>query len=103
MTNDKLKSYVERIEKLEEEKAALAADIKDVYTEAKSTGFDANALKKIIAIRKKGQDKHKEEQQMIALYMKELGMLADTPLGKAAIEAAVNSKLKEDEAWKRLK
>ena len=60
-----------------------------MYSEAKSNGFDVAALKKIIAIRKKGQDKHKEEQAMIALYMQELGMLADTPLGRAAIEAEI--------------
>jgi len=89
MENEKLKLYVERIEKLEEERATLAADVKDMYSEAKSNGFDVAALKKIIAIRKKGQDKHKEEQAMIALYMQELGMLADTPLGRAAIEAEI--------------
>ena len=89
MENAKLKSYVERIEKLEEDRAALAADVKDIFTEAKFTGFDVAALKKIIAIRKKGQEKHKEEQEMIALYMKELGMLADTPLGRAALEAEI--------------
>jgi uncharacterized protein (UPF0335 family) len=99
MENEKLKTYVERIERLEEERAALAADIKDIYTEVKSTGFDAKVLKKIIAIRKKGQKEHDEEQQMIALYMKELGMLADTPLGKAAIDA----QLKESGQWKNLK
>jgi uncharacterized protein (UPF0335 family) len=87
MQNEKLKAYVERIEKLEEERSALAADVKDIFTEAKGFGFDVAALKKIIAIRKKGQDKHKEEQAMIALYMQELGMLADTPLGRAAIDA----------------
>ena len=89
MENAKLKSYVERIERLEEDRAALATDVKDIFTEAKATGFDVAALKKIIAIRKKGQDKHKEEQEMIALYMQELGMLADTPLGRAAIEAEI--------------
>ena len=93
MENEKLKQYVERIEKLEEERATLAEDVKDIFAEAKLTGFDVAVLKKIIAIRKKGQDKHKEEQAMIALYMQELGMLADTPLGRAAIEAEIKKAL----------
>ena len=93
MENEKLKQYVERIEKLEEERATLAEDVKDIFAEAKLTGFDVAVLKKIIAIRKKGQDKPKEEQAMIALYMQELGMLADTPLGRAAIEAEIKKAL----------
>jgi len=86
MGNDQLKSYVERIEKLEEEKASVAQDIKDVYTESKLSGFDAKIIKQIVALRKKDQEKVKEEQAMIALYMEELGMLADTPLGQAALK-----------------
>ena len=86
MDNTKLKSYIERIEKLEEERAALAADVRDIYTEAKATGFDVKTMRKIIALRKKSQSERDEEKAMIELYMKELGMLADTPLGKAAVE-----------------
>lgn len=83
-SNNQLSTIVERIEKLEEEKAAIAADIKDVYAEAKSTGFDPKILKQVIALRKKDGAKRREEQAVLAAYMEALGMLADTPLGRAA-------------------
>jgi uncharacterized protein (UPF0335 family) len=85
MNNNQLQAIVERIERLEEEKAALAEDIKGVYTEAKGNGFDAKILRKVIALRKKRASERDEEQTMIDLYMSALGMLADTPLGQAAI------------------
>lgn len=85
-TNNQLQSIVERIERLEIEKAAIANDIKDVYTEAKGNGFDAKILKQVIALRKKDSAKRAEEQAVLATYMSALGMLADTPLGRAAIE-----------------
>lgn len=86
MTNNQLQSIVERIEKLEEEKAAIANDIKEVYLEAKGNGFDAKILKQVIALRKKDAAKRAEEQAVLATYMSALGMLADLPLGRAAIE-----------------
>lgn len=85
MNNNQLQALVERIERLEEEKAALANDIKDVYTEAKGQGFDAKIIRKVVALRKKAKSERDEEQTMIDLYMSALGMLADTPLGQAAI------------------
>lgn len=85
MSNNQLKSIVERIERLEIEKAAIAADIKDVYSEAKGTGFDPKIIKKIIAMRKQDADKMRNEQMLIATYMDALGMLAGTPLGDAAV------------------
>lgn len=84
-SNNHLKSFVERIEQLESEKAAIAADIKDVLAEAKSTGFDPKIIKKIVAMRKQDADKMREEQALIATYMDALGMLVDTPLGRAAV------------------
>ena len=78
MTNSQLKSIVERIEKLEDERVVLA--------EAKGNGFDVKILRKVVAMRKQDADKRREEQAVIAVYMQELGMLADTPLGRAAIE-----------------
>jgi len=86
--NNQLASIVERIEKLEDEKAMLAEDIKEVYAEAKANGFDTKILRKIVALRKQDADKRREEQAVLAVYMTELGMLADTPLGQAAIERA---------------
>lgn len=85
-TNNQLKALIERIERLEDEKAAIAADIKDVYAEAKGTGFDPKIIKKLVAMRKQDSAKRREEQALIAIYMDALGMLSDLPLGKAAIE-----------------
>lgn len=87
-TNNQIKAIVERIEKLEEEKTAIAEDIKEVYLEAKGNGFDPKIIKKIIAIRKQDAEKLREEQALIATYMDALGMLATTPLGKAALKSA---------------
>jgi uncharacterized protein (UPF0335 family) len=87
MAADRLKSIVERIEKLEEERKALQEDIKDIYTEAKSAGFDTKVLRMVIASRKKDQAEWEEQQALLETYMKALGQLADTPLGKAAMEA----------------
>jgi len=86
--NNQLASIVQRIEKLEDEKAAIAEDIKEIYAEAKGNGFDPKILRKIVALRKQDADKRREEQAVLAVYMAELGMLADTPLGQAAIERA---------------
>jgi uncharacterized protein (UPF0335 family) len=88
MTNNQIKALVERIEKLEEEKIAIAEDIKEVYAEAKGNGFDPKIIKKIIALRKQDATKRAEEQALIATYMDALGMLATTPLGAAAIKSA---------------
>jgi uncharacterized protein (UPF0335 family) len=72
---DHLKAFVERIEKLEEEKKALADDIKDVYGEAKSMGFDVKALRTIIRMRKEDSDERKEHEAVLETYMLALGML----------------------------
>ncbi len=69
-----LKAFVERIEKMEEEKHAIADDIKDIYGEAKGTGFDPKVLKKIIALRKQDRSKRQEEEEILELYMSALGM-----------------------------
>lgn len=86
--NSQLTSIVARIEKLEDEKSVIAEDIKEVYAEAKGNGFDVKVLRKIIAMRKQDAEKRREEQAVLAVYMQELGMLADTPLGQAALERA---------------
>ncbi|MEZ5775126.1 MAG: DUF2312 domain-containing protein [Hyphomicrobiaceae bacterium] len=74
-TNQQLKSVVERIERLEEEKAAIASDIKDVYAEAKANGFDTKALRKVISLRRKNMNERKEEEAILATYMAALGMI----------------------------
>jgi uncharacterized protein (UPF0335 family) len=85
MTNNQLQSIVERIEKIEDERALLAADIKDVYAEAKGNGFDPKIIKKVIALRKKDAHERAEEEALMDAYMSALGMLADLPLGEAAL------------------
>ncbi|MBG54083.1 MAG: DUF2312 domain-containing protein [Alphaproteobacteria bacterium] len=70
-----LRSFVERIERLEEEKAALSADIKEVYAEAKGNGFDTKVLRKVISIRKKDDAERQEEEAMLELYLHALGMI----------------------------
>lgn len=85
MNNNQLQQLIQRIERLEDEKASLALDIKEVYSEAKSMGFDPKIIKKVISIRAKDTAKVAEEQALLDTYMSALGMLADTPLGQAAI------------------
>ena len=70
-----LKSVVERIERLEEEKKALAGDIKDVYSEAKANGFDTKALRKVISLRKQDMAERREQEAVLATYMAALGMM----------------------------
>lgn len=72
---DQLKAFIERIEKLEEEKKAIADDIKDVYAEAKSTGFDTKALRKIISLRKQDVNERQEAEAILETYMHALGMI----------------------------
>jgi len=71
---DQLRTIVARIERLEEEKAALAADLREVYAEAKGNGFDVKALRAVIRIRKQDADKRKEEVAVLDTYLHALGM-----------------------------
>jgi uncharacterized protein (UPF0335 family) len=70
---DQLKSIVERVERLEEEKAALAADIKEVYAEAKGHGFDTKILRKVVRIRKMDAAERSTEEEMLDLYLSAVG------------------------------
>ena len=70
-----LRAFVERIERLEEEKAATANDIKEVYAEAKSNGFDTKALRTIIRMRKQDANERAEQETILETYMQALGML----------------------------
>jgi uncharacterized protein (UPF0335 family) len=71
---DQLKSIIERIERLEEDKKAIADDIKEVYGEAKANGFDAGILRKVISMRKKPAAERAEEEAIMELYLQALGM-----------------------------
>lgn len=88
-SREQLRSVIERIERLEEEKKTIADDIKDVYAEAASNGFDKTALRAIIKMRKEDADKRANREALIETYMAALGMLGNTPLGQAAVERAV--------------
>ncbi|MFC7049717.1 DUF2312 domain-containing protein [Emcibacter nanhaiensis] len=70
-----LRSYIERIERLEEEKANLAADIKDVYSEAKATGFDVKIMRQIIRLRKMEEHDRQEMEALLDTYAHALGMI----------------------------
>ena len=70
-----LRAFIERIERLEEEKRATAEDIKDVYAEAKGTGFDAKIIRKIVSLRRQDVHKRKEEEEILDVYMSALGMV----------------------------
>jgi uncharacterized protein (UPF0335 family) len=72
---DQLKAIIERVERLEEEKKAIADDIKDVYAEAKGNGFDVKALRVIVRLRKQDQDERKEHETVLETYMHALGMI----------------------------
>ena len=72
---DQLKAIIERIERLEEEKKAIADDIKDVYAEAKANGFEVKALRTIVRLRKQDVDERKEQDAILELYMQALGMI----------------------------
>jgi uncharacterized protein (UPF0335 family) len=86
---DQLRSIIERVERLTEEKDAIASDIRDVFAESKSNGFDVPALKAIIKLRKEDANKRAERETILETYLHALGMLSDLPLGQAAIERAV--------------
>ena len=75
VAGDRLKSFIERIERLEEEKRALAADIKEVYAEAKGTGFDTKIMRQLIKLRKMDKDDLDEQETLLDVYKRAIGML----------------------------
>jgi uncharacterized protein (UPF0335 family) len=70
---DALRQFISRIENLEEEKSALSADIKDVYSQCKSQGFDTKIVRKIVSLRKKDRHEREEEDQILELYLAAIG------------------------------
>ena len=74
VAGERLKQYIERVERLEEEKKALGADIKDIMTEAKSSGFDTKAMRTIIRLRKLADQDRREQDELIELYKSAIGM-----------------------------
>jgi uncharacterized protein (UPF0335 family) len=87
-----LRQLIEAIERLEEEKKALAGDIRDKYAEAKAMGFDVIALRKIVSLRKKSDTDRQEEEAILAVYMHALGMIDEVPeLPRAQATVAENA------------
>ena len=74
VAGDRLKSFIDRIERLTEEKQAIADDIKDIYAEAKGTGFDAKTIRKLVSLRKIDVEKRREADEMLDLYKSAIGM-----------------------------
>ena len=74
IAGDRLRSFIERIERLEEEKAATAADIKEVFAEAKGTGFDVKIMRLVLRLRKMEQADRAEQEELLDLYKRALGM-----------------------------
>lgn len=71
---DQLKAFIERVERLEEEKAGIAGDIKEIYAEAKGSGFNASVMRKIVAMRRRDPNERSEEEAIADLYLEALGM-----------------------------
>jgi uncharacterized protein (UPF0335 family) len=71
----RLRSFIERVERLEEEKAAIAADIKEVFSEAKGAGFDVKIMRQVLKLRKMETDARREQEELLDLYQRALGMI----------------------------
>ncbi len=76
VAQDQLRAFIERIERMEEEKAAIAADIKEIYAEAKGNGFDVKVIRQIVRIRKQDASERQEYEAILELYLSALGMVA---------------------------
>ncbi len=74
IASDRLRSFIERIERLEEEKGNIQKDIKEVYAEAKGTGFDTKIIRQIIRLRKVEEHVRKESEELLDLYKRAIGM-----------------------------
>ena len=86
IAGERLRSLIERIERLEEEKRTLAADIKEVYAEAKGTGFDTKIMRQIIRIRRMDKDDVDEQETLLDIYKRALGMLPESDPASAAAQ-----------------
>ena len=75
VAKDMIRSVVERVEKLEEEKKAISDDIKDVYTEAKGNGLDVKAMRAVVRLRRQDADERAEQEAVLEVYLAALGMI----------------------------
>lgn len=99
--NNQIKAIVDRIEHLEDDKDIISNDIKEIYAEAKSNGFDVKALRTIIRLRKQDAAERAEQEAILEVYMSAMGMLADTPLGRAAAQRELSPYQQGQAAAKR--
>lgn len=74
ISKDNLKSFIERIERLEEEKSSISSDIREIYQEAKANGFDPKIIREVIKIRQLAEDERSERESLIDTYLHALGM-----------------------------
>ena len=86
VAGEQLKSFIERIERLEEEKRALSGDIKEVFAEAKGTGFEPKIMRQIIKLRKMDKEEVDEEESLLDLYKRALGMMPGAEIEARAAE-----------------
>ena len=74
LNKDQLLGYIDRIERMDEDKRAISEDIKEIYTEVKSAGYETKIVRKIISIRRKTKEQRQEEETLLDLYMQSIGM-----------------------------
>ena len=74
VAGDRLKSFIERIERLEEEKVAIGADVREIYAEAKAVGFDTKVMRQVVKLRKMDRQDREEQEQLLDLYLAAIGM-----------------------------
>jgi uncharacterized protein (UPF0335 family) len=91
VARDHLRAFIERIERLEEEKANLMADIREVYAEAKGTGFDPKIMRKVVNMRKLDAEKRQEEEFILDTYLNALGMVEQSGVTPEEIQSAASA------------
>lgn len=101
-SGDHLKSFIERVERLEEEKKALADDIKEVFAEMKAMGFDAKAIRQILKMRKQEPHVIEEEQAVLDTYLAALNGWDNTPLGSFGTDEESYIERKQDKAYENI-
>ncbi len=85
IAREQLRAFIERIERLEEEKKSIADDIRDVYAEAKGNGYDVKVMRQIVRLRKQEAHERQEEEAILDLYKHALGMISAPPAGEDEI------------------
>jgi len=101
IAKDQLRAFVERIERMEEEKKAIADDIKEIYAEAKGNGFDTRVLRQIIRIRKQDAAERAEQEAILDLYMHALGMIPEDAVAARDSETVTKHKAQMAKRQKR--